>query len=203
VRLVVVSQRVLIDTKTEEVRDCIDINLIRFISKCGYLPVPIPNYLDLELKDSGYSPSLPTWLENIKPHAFVLSGGNNIGENIHRDKTELFIADFAAKNSLPLLGICRGMQLMSYREGISLIEVSGHVATEHNLSGYIKGKVNSYHEYAIEKCPSGYYELCRSDDNIIEGIKHLILPWEGWMWHPERFIEFRSSDIIRAKSLFQ
>ena len=28
--------------------------------------------------------------------------------------------------------------------------------------------------------------IAKSSDGEIEGIKHSSLPWEGWMWHPER-----------------
>jgi putative glutamine amidotransferase len=40
-----------------------------------------------------------------------------------------------------------------------------------------------------------------SQDGEIEAIEHTTLPWQGWMWHPEREAEFAASDQIRFKSL--
>ena len=44
--------------------------------------------------------------------------------------------------------------------------------------------------------------ISRSDGNTIEAIKHCKLPWEGWMWHPERELSFDKRDIDRLSALF-
>ena len=59
---------------------------------------------------------------------FIFSGGNDIGEMDLRDKSEHTL-NYAEKNKMPVLGICRGMQLMAVWAGADLIKVQGHVRT--------------------------------------------------------------------------
>ena len=40
------------------------------------------------------------------------------------------------------------------------------------------------------------------EDGFIEAIAHRYLPWEGWMWHPERETPFLEQDTRRIKALF-
>ena len=35
----------------------------------------------------------------------------------------------------------------------------------------------------------------------IEAMRHGTLPWEGWMWHPEREANFSPRDLARMKAL--
>ena len=91
---------------------------------------------------------------------------------------------------------------MAYKTGINLKPVKGHRGTRHKLTGEIRGTVNSYHNFCISDCPDGYRIIARSEENSIEAIKHLELPWEGWMWHPEREFEFSEQDMKRLQSLF-
>ena len=42
-----------------------------------------------------------------------------------------------------------------------------------------------------------------SGDGEIEAIRHLSLPWEGWMWHPERERVYSQDDVSRFLKLFQ
>ena len=132
----------------------------------------------------------------------VLSGGNNIGKFKERDDTELFLLKFAEMRQLPLLGICRGMQLMAVREGVNLKSIQGHVKTKHLVKGEINGTVNSFHDFCIENCPKNYDITALAEDGCIEAIRHKILPWEGWMWHPERESSFSKTDMDRLKKIF-
>ena len=141
-------------------------------------------------------------MNRINPHALILSGGNDIGESSERDETEFTMIDYAEQKKIPILGICRGMQVMAYKVGTKPIPISGHAGESHNVKGEIRGKVNSYHNFCIPVCPEGYIIISKSDDNIIEAIKHRSLPWEGWMWHPEREANFTKRDVERLKALF-
>jgi putative glutamine amidotransferase len=44
--------------------------------------------------------------------------------------------------------------------------------------------------------------MALSVDGSIEAIKHETLPWQGWMWHPERYSEFCEDDGQRIRNLF-
>jgi putative glutamine amidotransferase len=116
----------------------------------------------------------------------ILSGGGDVGDDPERDFTERGLLEYARVNRLPLLGICRGMQVMGVNAGGKLIRVARHVGGRHQISGEMTGEVNSFHEKALSSCPPDYRETSRSEDGVLEAIRHRILPWEGWMWHPER-----------------
>ena len=76
------------------------------------------------------------------------------------------------------------------------------IKVDNPANGEIIGEVNSYHNFCISKCPKNYSIIAMSDDKSIEAMKHRRLPWEGWMWHPEREIEFSPQDIERFRVLF-
>jgi len=202
-KVVMVSQRVDRYPNRKEKRDALDQRLINFLFLAGYLPVPVPNRIDMSSPDSCcVQEPLFTWLDALKPNAIVLSGGNDIGQCRERDSTEGLLLDYARRYEMPLLGICRGMQMMAYWAGVTLHPVQGHVQTRHRLMGDITGEVNSYHSFSLTTCPVDFEVLSRSEDGEIEAIRHRTLPWEGWMWHPEREENFAVQDMQRIQELF-
>ncbi|OLS62863.1 gamma-glutamyl-gamma-aminobutyrate hydrolase family protein [Pseudomonas putida] len=195
-KVVAVSQRVDVLAERGETRDALDQRLVDFLLTGGLLPVPVPNTL------SATADALQTWLDRLAPQAIVLSGGNDLGEQPARDMTEARLLEHARANHLPVLGICRGMQMLGHWAGSRLKPVSGHVRTRHRLSGRIVAEVNSYHGLALADCPEDFDVLARSEDGEIEAIGHRSLPWEGWMWHPEREQVFAVHDLARLRALF-
>ena len=139
---------------------------------------------------------------NFLTPSIILSGGNDIGTNKDRDFLELFLLDYAENKNIPTLGICRGMQLMAHWSGTKLKHVEGHIKKRHKLYGLISREVNSYHSMSLKNCPDNFDILANSKDGEIEAIKHKWLPWEGWMWHPEREKNFQDEDLHRIRKLF-
>ncbi len=184
-------------------RDALDQRLVSFLRVAGCLAVPVPNTFD-SAADHGKLPdgSLALWLQAVAPAAIVLSGGNDLGACPERDLTESRLLDHARQHRLPALGICRGMQMMAVWAGAALKPVAGHVRSRHQLRGSITGEANSYHNQVLAGCPADFSLLARSEDGEIEAIGHRTLPWEGWMWHPERETRFAKRDIERLKALF-
>ncbi len=191
-KIVAVSQRVDQFPDRNETRDALDQRLVNLLARAGVCAVPTPNTLGLDIHG---------WLKVMQPKAIVLSGGNDLGLNSDRDLTELALLNYAEQNGLPLLGICRGMQMMGHWAGMGLHRVSGHERVSHDVIGEITGRVNSYHSFSLDACPRGFEVLARSLDGEIEAIRHTSLIWEGWMWHPERQELNESVDLSRIKSI--
>ncbi len=191
---VAVTMRVDLCMKTHERRDSIDQRVLIWLSEVGACPILVPNTLDSIDKAR-------MWLEQNRIESILLTGGNDLGSALERDSTELNLLTVAESLRLSVLGICRGMQIMARYFKVELTEADNHVGTRHKIYGTVQGEVNSYHKYCINKCPNEFSILATDNDGLIEAIRHNILPWEGWMWHPEREVSFRHSDVIRFRSL--
>ena len=198
-----VSMRIDISPNREEIRDSIDQNLIKFINKAGYKTILISNNIDknhyASFEENLY---LDSWLDSLNIQGIILSGGNDIGQYKIRDNIELNLINYSFKNKMPLLGICRGMQILAKWKGVETIPVKGHVASRLNVQGIINKNVNCFHKYVIARCPEDFKILAVCEEGTIQAISHNKLPWEGWMWHPERESPFELYDIKRFKKIF-
>ncbi len=196
-KLIAVTQRVDINTSYGERRDALDQRWSELLLQAGLLPVPVPNQ--------------PEWVASyLQSQAFdglLLTGGNSLpscgGDAPERDATETLLLDQALKQNLPVLGVCRGMQLLLDRAGAMLQPVSGHVAPcqEIEIDGE-RGTVNSYHDWGTSDAGDDYRVWARADDGVIKAIRQRQLPWWGIMWHPERITPFRDDDIALLRRIF-
>lgn len=130
-----------------------------------------------------------------------------------RDGFEFRLLDYALESNMPVLGICRGMQLINCRLNGSLIidietirsvnhrKLSDNEDRYHNVNiksgtllndivGTKTGIVNSSHHQGIDRAGEGLVISAKSDDGIVEAIE-----WEdktgksfllAIQWHPER-----------------
>lgn len=207
--IVAVTQRIDGFPDRDEQRDAVDQKLLSWIFAAGFLPVTVSNiYVNVgEPESAAKYADIKQVIEAIKPAALLLSGGNNIGEFPARDGTEGFLLEWAKDKKIPVLGICRGLQMMAVSAGVNLEPVAGHVRTRHSLHNRRGDKIwpasiNSYHEWGLAGCPNGYEVMVTVEDGSIEAIRHVELPWEGWMWHPERETPFAEQDLQNLKRLF-
>jgi gamma-glutamyl-gamma-aminobutyrate hydrolase PuuD len=168
-----------------ELRTKLDVRLVSFIADCGFLPIPIPVYNHksrVKIKNYLYS-----WLNEMKPDGIVLSGGGNIYKKSLRFFIEKLLIKYSLSKSISILGICRGMQAIVVNYGGALKKIKNHVNTSHYIySNKNKIKVNSYHKFAVPKCPRNFEILYKSKEEHIESLKHKSKNIYGWMWHPER-----------------
>lgn len=125
------------------------------------------------------------------------------GEIPLRDAFELALLDAVLSVSLPVLGICRGIQLLTVAAGGTLHpHLPTHAlvdgppdATPHLVTTTAGSElrrlygpevaVNSLHHQAAERLGDGYVATAHSPDGIIEGIEHAELPIIAVQWHPE------------------
>lgn len=124
----------------------------------------------------------------------------------YRSSWDMKLYHAAREQSMPILGICLGMQLMGIAEGVALIQhipetsvlhdgsvtrsalhpVSISPGTAlHSLFGESTA-VSSFHHQALEEVPPGYTVSARSSDGLIEAIESNDGLALGIQWHPER-----------------
>jgi gamma-glutamyl-gamma-aminobutyrate hydrolase PuuD len=189
-KLIAVSQRVDSTNTHGERRDALDQQWGPFLKACGYTVAPVPNI----------GADISAWLNGIAPAGIVLSGGNDLaalgGDAPERDATEDALIAWATQRRVPLIGVCRGMQLLAHRTGCVIERVSGHVATEHPITGAFGPRtVNSYHSWGVTKVSDQWHTLATAPDNTIEAFRHVAHAHMGVMWHPERGAAPRAEDI--------
>lgn len=150
----------------------------------------------------------------------VLSRKQAVGLDKERDVLERRLIDCAVQKGKPVLGICRGAQLLNVYFGGSLyqdlkefyIEIPQvqtilpkkriRIAGDSKLAGILKTtscKVNALHKQAIKKNGEGVRVAAREQSGVVQAIEHGKLPFViGVQWHPEFLPHIR-----RQRSLFQ
>jgi putative glutamine amidotransferase len=136
--------------------------------------------------------------------AIVLSGGDDVGHPPERDRIERAALVLAERDDLPLLGICRGMQVLNIMGGGRLESREGHVAVRHHIEGpdVARREVASFHRLVIpaDGVAPDLVPFAWAEDGTIEAVRHRSRPWTGLMWHPERTEPFVSDDIALIAS---
>lgn len=191
--------------------------------------------------------SFPSKIEIVKLHhstseaeellnctGLLLTGGSDINPKIYgqtnnlnlstkiddsRDEFEIKLLDIALKNKLPILGICRGLQLVNAHLGGSLLQhIYNHKNTEneedliHQISvvenSYLfnivkiqSGVVNSSHHQAVDKVAKDLVVSAQSDDGIIEALEWIDktnrAPLLLVQWHPERMKDINENPFSK------
>ena len=147
-----VTQRQVAVPGRDELRDALDVRLPALLWDLGFVPVPLANRI----------PDPRTYLDALALDGLVLSGGDDPGVTPERDRFEAAALDHAEAAALPVLAVCRGLQVLNLRAGGRLRPVDGHVATRHEVRGVL------------------------APDGTVEAVRHANLPWTGVLWHPER-----------------
>lgn len=196
-RTVAITQRVVVLPGYGERRDCLDQAWPKFLAACGLLPLALPNVTGVAMALCGR--------EDVA--GLVLTGGNDLaplgGDAPERDAAENAVLDLARTRGLPVLGVCRGMQVLQHRAGIPLHRVDGHVAKHQvvAISG-VPTEVNSYHRFGSLETRAPLEVWAVADDGIVKAIRHATEPVTGIMWHPERMTPFAAADVALFRRVF-
>lgn len=168
--------------------------------------------------------SIPDLLDHCS--GLVLTGGEDIdpayyGEepipelgitNRQRDEAELFVLELALERGMPILGICRGCQLLNVKLGGTLYqdltaqreESLGHIQSEpwerrthhvkirpgsrlERIVGDREMLINSFHHQGIKDVAPDLRVVALAEDGTVEAVESDTHTWLlGVQWHPER-----------------
>jgi putative glutamine amidotransferase len=149
----------------------------------------------------------------------VFSGGNDMtaesygaeaepettGTNPARDTGELALLTAALERDLPVLAICRGVEVLNVVRGGDLVQhlpdVVGHEEhrtvvgefSEHPVRvdpesrlGEVRGAVKSHHHQGLGRIGEGLREVAWAEDGVVEAVEDPQKPFVvGVLWHPE------------------
>ncbi|WP_409022318.1 gamma-glutamyl-gamma-aminobutyrate hydrolase family protein [Dellaglioa sp. P0083] len=212
------------------------------INEITYTP---QGYIDAIIEVGGLPLIIPTDLANASSYldlvdGLLLAGGQDVspilyGQEPHpkleelnppRDEMELALIKEAISRKIPILGICRGLQILNvffggtlyqdlsdysnwqvkHLQDPTLPEYATHsvsIKTNNYLSDTYGStlRVNTYHHQAINRLGDSLTAIATSSDGLIEGISSndgLIL---GVQWHPEMSYIKEPSDLAIFKWL--
>ncbi len=222
------------DINTSIKADTVDRDYIEAVTRAGGLAIILPSSKDPD--------QLSAYLDLVD--GLIFTGGSDIDPNYYgesplrevdyisreRDIFEMELFSQAYKRGLPILGICRGMQLINVALGGSLYQdiysqyprAQGHNPKEeifyepyhrielkpgsliHKIMGQDKIAVNSLHHQAIKDLASGLRPTAFAEDGIIESLEgetsNFLL---GLQFHPEALSRNYKEFLAIFKSLVE
>ncbi len=133
------------------------------------------------------------------------------GVDPDRDDWEIGLVQQALGLGMPVLGVCRGCQVVNVALGGTLIQhlpahsPLPHLVVERESVAHrvriepctqlfaVEGQdtlgVNSVHHQAVDAIGEGLRATAWAEDGTVEGIEHLTYPVIGVQWHPENLLD--------------
>lgn len=126
-----------------------------------------------------------------------------------RDDYEIALVRAAVERGIPVLGVCRGLQVLNVALGGTLVadlppsavshlseEVAPTDGTVDHLVSFDAGTIaaelfgasamtNSWHHQAVDRCGAGLVVTGRTSDGVVETVELPGAPVLGVQWHPE------------------
>ena len=151
---------------------------------------------------------------DVCPHNYGEEPKQNLGEVLPiRDKYDFMLLSEAKKRKIPILGICRGCQIINVFEGGSLYQDLSYIKSEveiikhsqdhspemkthtaivekgtkiYEIFGENEIMINSFHHQALKDIAKEYKVTVRAKDGVVEAIENMNYPFlVGVQWHPE------------------
>jgi putative glutamine amidotransferase len=134
---------------------------------------------------------------------------NTMAHDVERDHYEVVLIRAAIDAGTPVLGVCRGHQILNVALGGRLIadlapgavvHYSPHAAPTDGSDDHVvtfrdgslaarlygaSGRFNSWHHQAVDTCGDGLMVSGRALDGVVESIELPGRPVLGVQWHPE------------------
>ena len=198
----------------------------RSIEMSGGVPLLLPYVEDEKIIDAfidlcdGF---LFTGGADIEPEHYGEIKKDTCGETEPlRDKLELVVLKKAMEKDKPILGVCRGLQIINvimggtlyqdlpseHKTEISHVQTEGNYETSHlvyveqgtpleNIVGKNTITGNSFHHQAIKSLANGLVVTAKAADGMIEGVyapdkKYLY----AYQWHPERLYRLEDNKAL-------
>lgn len=190
----------------------------RTVLAAGGVPVLLPYGIDVTVADAVLSATdalLLTGGDDVVGACPTDRGERNAYEDPVRDLTDRALLDAARSRGMPVLGVCRGMQLLALRSFGSLARIDGHApeageaALRHDVAldpggrldqllGPVAADVNSLHTFAVVD-PGLLRVVARAPDGGIEAVMASDADrFElGVQWHPELDIGPLGRPVVR------
>ncbi len=160
---------------------------------------------------------------DIDPELF---GEENWGcRKIQRDRDirQLEITKYFDQHDLPILGVCKGHQLLNIYFGAKMCqhipEFEAHQWIEadqahpshctpgcflHHLYGSTEFPINSAHHQAVIEPAQEFTAIQWAHDGVLEAMVHDSRPIIGLQWHPERMCcQHRREDTVDGLPIFE
>lgn len=184
------------------------------VAGAGGIPRLLPALASLPAADvaDGLDGLLLTGGGDVNPARYGAPPSPEIGGvDDERDEAELGLVDAALGRSVPILGICRGCQLLNVALGGTLLQHLPVVSTQPHLLAAPRGEVvhtvhveegsqlhralgrsaagvNSIHHQGIDELAPGLRAVAWAEDGLVEAVEHRSAPVMAVQWHPESII---------------
>lgn len=161
---------------------------------------------------------------DISPYNYGQEPSQKIGETFpERDTYEIILLEESKKRNIPILGICRGFQLINVAAGGTLYQdlslIPGNILKHNQVSNptlkthkveikensfisSIFGKetmINSFHHQVINKVANDFIVVAKASDGVVEAIEHKTYKFlVAVQWHPEML----AVNCEKARELF-
>jgi putative glutamine amidotransferase len=211
-------------------RSYVNEDYVDAVVQSGGVPFIIPYTADEEV--------IRTQMKQVQ--GLILSGGHDVDPHLYgeeldpkigeiwpaRDHFDMLLLKFAEEMNKPILGVCRGAQIINVAHGGSLYQditnrsektfkhEQGHTpdlpthrvhVKEGSLLAQTLGKTNfltnSFHHQLIKKVASDLKAVAQTEDGVTEGLENEVGNILAVQWHPEML--HRNPDVKFMNNLFK